>query len=1130
MIKNESQINQEGNNPLINSLSDKENIDRENRVYINNGKIKSIFNNSNNEKNIIINSNDFKDKNYKNENVENKININDDINIHETNKKFDYIPLTNSTYLSSKEKEIKSIEIKKEKLIFKPFYTAFSAKNIIKNLAANAEVSSFSLAYKSNTPKNRNYILDKLNKENIQNFIETNKNKPFFGSMLFKNNSHKDISKKFDKNRKEMNNNKILSKYSKEYKNKSLSNNINQTEKELNNILEQIKIKKAEIELNKEKGENENIKSKTKVKNKIPFNQKIFKKIFEEVKDEKNYIHKVVHRKLINQEYQRNSLINNNLKKYDTNTFNKEITTKKIKNPFSVSVNKDNKNINRNFSCNRNINLKTELNDINIKLNKSYANIINNYSNNINDEKFDNKKNSIKIKKIPLNKLKHKIQVNNPMITNYIYTCDKNNLNSYCYYNDMNCNTQRYAHNKNDINRFQEYSFNNINNYSLTQKYQRSTEIPKNNNSLCGIQNFNLENYVKEDKKNILYNKVNLTKRASKNIKINLNTNINVGNKYIPSEKIPKKNILLYNYENQILQKKKTGLFKKKLAGFSKEKQNTGDNNYSYLSLVDPRTNNNIYNKKMNNTIFKSYVSNKNKYIKTNANEINNYSMNINNRYNINIDKTYTANRINNREIITTEQKSTYDSNHYNINNIKSIGYQNLRNNFFNNEYENSKIFNYINEEIKLEQIITLLNLDDLLIIEDKLNTVLNSLKANNNSPEEFFDLFNYFFSSTLKPKFEQIYKYLLKETEAIKVFINNSLILIMICYDFSLNKNKTNNIKFSLYESIRLIYINLLMIISPIKNKTKTENKDFYNLRLIEMSGIGNIIDKNMINFNNNNDTDDDISFNRELLHNNTNLLIKNISLIIKNYKNSIISGLYYSIQFSSISLEEINNFFRQNILREDFIGCSVLASTFLKEKENFALSPTPYIIEPPSKKYSLVLDLDETLIHFKVNHSHNDEGVLKLRPGVTTFLEVIKEYYEIILFTEASEAYSELIMESFNKNNFFEYKFFRQHTIIIGQDFVKDLQRIGRPLDKTIIVDNIAQNFRMQKNNGILIKPFYGEDQNDQALIDLIPILINIAKDNIDVRNGLVKYRDEIMTKITSNLFGRNINKSGI
>ena len=148
-------------------------------------------------------------------------------------------------------------------------------------------------------------------------------------------------------------------------------------------------------------------------------------------------------------------------------------------------------------------------------------------------------------------------------------------------------------------------------------------------------------------------------------------------------------------------------------------------------------------------------------------------------------------------------------------------------------------------------------------------------------------------------------------------------------------------------------------------------------------------------------------------------------------------------------------------------------------------------------------------------------------MRPGAGTFLEVLKEYYESILFTEASEAYTELIMEAFNKNEFFEYKLYRQHCIINGEDFVKDLQRIGRPLDKMIIVDNIAQNFRMQKNNGILIKPFYGEDQNDTALIDLIPFLINIVKDNLDTRNGLVKYRDEIMTEITSNLFKRNFDE---
>ena len=81
-------------------------------------------------------------------------------------------------------------------------------------------------------------------------------------------------------------------------------------------------------------------------------------------------------------------------------------------------MNKDlNENIlNRNYSMKRNLKINKGLNENN-KLNMSCANITNKYSNNLNnnlnDEISTKKKNSIKIKKIPLNKLKHKIQVNN---------------------------------------------------------------------------------------------------------------------------------------------------------------------------------------------------------------------------------------------------------------------------------------------------------------------------------------------------------------------------------------------------------------------------------------------------------------------------------------------------------------------------------------------------------------------------------------------------------------------------------------------------------------------------------------------------------------------------------------------
>ena len=51
-------------------------------------------------------------------------------------------------------------------------------------------------------------------------------------------------------------------------------------------------------------------------------------------------------------------------------------------------------------------------------------------------------------------------------------------------------------------------------------------------------------------------------------------------------------------------------------------------------------------------------------------------------------------------------------------------------------------------------------------------------------------------------------------------------------------------------------------------------------------------------------------------------------------------------------------------------------------------------------------------------------------------------------------------------------------------------------------------------------MIKSFWDKDPNDKALYDLIPILINIAEEEIDVRDGLSKYINEIVKKVTSNI----------
>ena len=136
------------------------------------------------------------------------------------------------------------------------------------------------------------------------------------------------------------------------------------------------------------------------------------------------------------------------------------------------------------------------------------------------------------------------------------------------------------------------------------------------------------------------------------------------------------------------------------------------------------------------------------------------------------------------------------------------------------------------------------------------------------------------------------------------------------------------------------------------------------------------------------------------------------------------------------------------------------------------------PYIKTKNIKKYSLVLDLEETLLHFNKNSKNNKEGFIDIRPGTLKFLDDISQFYELIVFNEGEKKFTDFLIDTLEENKiYFEHRFYREHIIIDNNDIVKDLVRIGRSLDKILIVDNMKQNFKLQKDNGILIKSFYGK-----------------------------------------------------
>ena len=77
-----------------------------------------------------------------------------------------------------------------------------------------------------------------------------------------------------------------------------------------------------------------------------------------------------------------------------------------------------------------------------------------------------------------------------------------------------------------------------------------------------------------------------------------------------------------------------------------------------------------------------------------------------------------------------------------------------------------------------------------------------------------------------------------------------------------------------------------------------------------------------------------------------------------------------------------------------------------------NFANLPkvSPPFLDPLSEedadKYTLVLDLDETLIH---NVEYQNDSFFLVRPGCVQFIETMAKYYEIVIFTAALQEYAD-------------------------------------------------------------------------------------------------------------------------
>ena len=755
-------------------------------------------------------------------------------------------------------------------------------------------------------------------------------------------------------------------------------------------------------------------------------------------------------------------------------------------------------------------------------------------------------KNKIIIEKIAeINKYK-KIQRDNNLYNYYNFNTnptprDKNEK----YYNNQYKNSltpfndylemvqQSSFRNNTKINNKEEHSmilyskpFNSIDNSfdsSLVYKKRNTKDLTeKISPSLPTIYSYIKPNNSKRNS----YSKNNSNYDNYDNINEVIKTNNNNVNIY-KSQLLKKNNIFdeNKNYNNYTINSNKIySKFnnktnnKKKFLYSSKTSNNFINNKRDFINYqeIDNSSDNinynqNTFNKKYNN-IYMNYI--KNKY--DDNYEILAYK-NINNYNSIDCPPFQNQNFINNNQSLPSINSKKYSfRNKFLQNNNYYDSEKEEENNYIGADNDNYKYKDYIigknyldnNRNITKKNNNSIsINLENLMIFEEKLNEIIYFLKNRKEVINQCNNFWNYFYTSFLYQRIEQTFKEK-KDIEIIKISINYELLSIMLCYEFSFDKKVLNKTYILLLEILELNHRNLMIICENILNKITAENqKNKWVLKLNEKVQNSN---KEKEKYHINKSYSDKINYNTDKI----SKKIKNVLLNYKTEYSSLILSLMKKI--TQKNYEEINDFFREYILR---INYSNKFSNISDSKKNQELesSRPPYILSPREKPYTLVLGLNEILANFQqINYN---QGVLKLRPYLIEFLENISRYYELILFTSGTQYYAEPIIRAIeHKKKYFDFIFYRDSCIFLKNNLVKDLTRIGRPLDSIIIIEKNPQYFKLQKENGIKIKPFLPKDSNDRVLYDLIPILINIAQEEIDVREGLSKYRFEIMRKITS------------
>lgn len=149
------------------------------------------------------------------------------------------------------------------------------------------------------------------------------------------------------------------------------------------------------------------------------------------------------------------------------------------------------------------------------------------------------------------------------------------------------------------------------------------------------------------------------------------------------------------------------------------------------------------------------------------------------------------------------------------------------------------------------------------------------------------------------------------------------------------------------------------------------------------------------------------------------------------------------------------------------------------------------------------LVLDLDETLVHSTTRQNSHFDIRLEItvdncpsifyvskRPYLDVFLQIVSQWYDLVVYTASLQKYADPLIDALDVHGVIRERYFRDHCIQVGNNFVKDISIIEPDLRKIVIVDNSPSAYVLHEENAIPIGTWW-DDPLDEELLNLLPFL---------------------------------------